>query len=326
MRDHGGNLDWAVAQFGGQAEDWVDLSTGINPFSYPVRNASDKAWTDLPTRTSIARLCEAAAVAYRTEAHIVACAGAQAAIQLVPHLLPVGQAAVLGPTYNEHAAALRASGWRVREAATLDELSGTDLAIVVNPNNPTGRVFTPNELIDVAGTTGLLVIDESFVDPDPATSVAPHLHPSTTNMLVQRSFGKFFGLAGVRLGFVLTGADLADRMRELAGPWAVSGVAIEVGISALTDLEWQADMRRQLGKCAELLDGLAAQAGWDLNGGTALFRTYATPNAEVAQKDLAQRRIWTRRFPYSDRWLRLGLPGDQEAWDRVEEALLRLGE
>ncbi|MEL6643561.1 MAG: threonine-phosphate decarboxylase CobD [Pseudomonadota bacterium] len=326
MRDHGGNLDRAMATFGGTAANWIDLSTGINARPYPVPDLPPEIWQTLPNATSIDRLTAAATQAYRTKATGVPLAGAQAAIQLVPHLLPVGRAAVLGPTYNEHAAALRASGWEVAEVETLEALAGHDLAIVVNPNNPSGKTHDTEELLRLAERVDLLVIDESFADPTPEGDAVQHLDTTTTNILVQRSFGKFYGLAGIRLGFAVTGAELARRVQQLAGPWAVSGPAIEVGVAALKDTTWQADTRARLAAEAVRLDTLAFAAGWDLVGGTSLFRTYATPDASHAQRHLAEHRIWSRRFPYSDTWLRLGLPGQASAWDRLGRALACAGE
>lgn len=323
MRDHGGNLDWAVIAHGGVSEEWVDLSTGINARAYPVPDLSDHAWTALPTQSDLRKLMATARRAYGTSAEVVPLAGAQAAIQLVPRLMPVGSARVLGPTYNEHAAALRHAGWDVTEVSALDDLAGADLAIVVNPNNPDGRSHRPEALIALAQYVGLLVVDESFADPTPALSLAPHLTAESEGILVQRSFGKFYGLAGVRLGFVLTGADLAQSLAALAGPWAVGGPAIALGTAALGDPVWHARTCARLGGEAVRLDSLAEAAGWSLVGGTPLFRTYATPDAEAAQEKLARHRIWTRRFPFSDTWLRLGLPGRAAHWARLEAALTR---
>ena len=165
------------------------------------------------------------------------------------------------------------------------------------------------------------MVDESFADPEPALSVCPLLDAGTDGVVVLRSFGKFYGLAGLRLGFALSGEKIGRRLKELAGPWAVSGPAIAVGTRALRDRDWQRATALRLSGDAATLDKLAASAGWALVGGTPLFRTYDTGDAEGAQGRLARERIWSRIFPYSGGWIRLGLPGDAAAWERLEAAL-----
>ncbi|MGK7753831.1 MULTISPECIES: threonine-phosphate decarboxylase CobD [unclassified Roseovarius] len=318
MRDHGGNLDAAIARLGGTPAEWLDLSTGINPEPYPVPPITADAWAVLPRKSDLARLRDAAASAYATPLRVIPMNGAQGAIQLVPWLAKPGCAAVMAPTYNEHAAALRACGWQVAEVASTDALRGADLAVVVNPNNPDGRRTSPDALLDLAGDVGLLVVDESFVDPEPHLSVASRDCPA--NCLILRSFGKFYGLAGLRLGFALASGAVADRLAELAGPWPVSGPAIEIACTALADKEWQARTVQRLTKDVARLDDLAARAGWTLVGGTPLFRTYEVPEAHTAQEALAMHKVWSRIFPYSNRWLRLGLP-PRTRWTQLEAAI-----
>ncbi|MEL6168758.1 MAG: threonine-phosphate decarboxylase CobD [Pseudomonadota bacterium] len=316
MRDHGGDLDRAIALFGGDPDAWIDLSTGINRIPYPVPDLPPRAWQALPTDAAIRDLVNAARDAYATDAAIVPLAGAQAAIQLFPYLDGPGRAGILSPTYNEHAAALRSAGWAVEPVRSAEDLAGFDLGVVVNPNNPDGQRTNPQLLKDLA--LPRLVIDESFADADPALSLASAAaHPGR---LVLRSFGKFYGLAGLRLGFALSDADTAERLRARAGPWAVSGPSLAIGAAALRDTDWQAATRRRLADDARRLDALAARAGWSLAGGTALFRTYETGDATAAQDGLASHRIWTRRFPYSPTWLRLGLPGESHEWASIEAA------
>lgn len=313
-RDHGGNIDWARAKWGGA--DWIDLSTGINRVPYPLPPLPPEVWTDLPTAEAKARLIAAACAAYGTAAPGVALAGAQAAIQMVPRLGPPGRARVLAPTYNEHAASLRAAGWSVEEVATPEALAGADLAVVVNPNNPDGRCHDPAVLRALAGQVGLLVVDESFADPRPDLSLLPGPGPA----LVLRSFGKFWGLAGVRLGFAFGPAALIDRMAEMVGPWPVSGAAIALGTQALADADWAAATIARLTEDAARMDRLATARGWQLIGGTPLFRSYHAPDAAAAQDHLARHRIWSRIFPWSPSWIRLGLPAPGE-WPRVVAAL-----
>lgn len=318
-RDHGGNLDTAKARFGGTSKEWLDLSTGINPMPYPIPDIAGQAWAVLPRASDMSRLCHAAASAYNTPARVIAMNGAQGVIQLIPWLRTPGRARVLAPTYNEHAAALRACGWQVEEMATVEGLAGADMAVIVNPNNPDGRRTPPHHLRDLAEQVGILVIDESFADPEPELSYAPRLLED--NIVVLRSFGKFYGLAGLRLGFALANGAMAERLAEQAGPWPVSGPAIEIASLALTDYSWQKQMTETLRTGARRLDEMAARAGWHLVGGTPLFRTYATQNAVAAQETLAAHKVWSRIFPYSESWIRLGLAGDAGAWAQLTRAM-----
>jgi cobalamin biosynthetic protein CobC len=317
IRDHGGDIDLAQARFGGS--DWIDLSTGINRMPYPLPSLPVQAWTALPTRAATAALLAAAGAAYRSQASMLATAGAQAAIQLIPKLSAPARARILAPTYNEHAAALRAAGWQVDERSKLAALEGADLAVVVNPNNPDGRSHTREELLQLAARVGRLVVDESFADARPELSLAHEA--GKDGLLVLRSFGKFYGLAGVRLGFVLGSDTNIAALAEMAGPWPVSGPAIAIGMAALSDRSWAEATGARLHADSLRLDALAQSAGWKSLGGTELFRLYDTPDASAAQNRLGSKQIWTRRFPYSDRWLRLGLPGQAIEWDRLAAAL-----
>lgn len=276
-------------------------------------------WTALPTVAATARLLTAAGAAYQSQAPILAVAGAQAAIQLIPRLSAPARARILTPTYNEHGAAFRNAGWQVDEVATLAALEGADLAVVVNPNNPDGRKHAPEDLLRLTTRVGRLVVDESFADARPDLSLAPKAGQG--RLVVLRSFGKFYGLAGVRLGFILgSEADIAT-LAEIAGPWPVSGPAIAIGTAALSDRSWAEATVARLRADAARLDRLAQSAKWKCAGGTDLFRLYDTPNALAAREKLAQHQIWTRMFPYSDHWLRLGLPGQPTEWDRLAAAL-----
>lgn len=316
MRDHGGNIDAAMARFGGA--EWIDLSTGINRVPYPVPEIPLADWTMLPTRTAKTAVLDAARKAYRTDAPMLATAGAQAAIQMIPRLTPAGTARVLGPTYNEHAAALRHAGWQVAQVSQLDQLAGADLAVVVNPNNPDGQMHTSSELLDLARKTRL-VVDESFADARPDISLAPHA--GQDGLIVLRSFGKFYGLAGLRLGFVIASAADIAKLTDMAGPWPVNGAALRIATHALTDDDWaRATVQRLRGE-VKRADRLAQSAGWGVVGGSELFRLYDTPDAIAAQTQLAGHQIWSRVFPYSDRWLRLGLPGGAAEWARFSRAM-----
>jgi cobalamin biosynthesis protein CobC len=320
MLDHGGNLDVALERFGGRLEEWIDLSTGINRCPYPVAELTPRHWTALPSRSDIESLHQAARRAYVTTAPVLATTGAQAAIQLLPLLAPPGRARILAPTYNEYAAILSGAGWTIEQAAVLERLAGADLAIVVNPNNPDGRQHDPAKLLALLPHVGRLVVDESFADSVPGLSLAPEA--GRPGLIVLRSFGKFHGLAGLRLGFVLgSEADVA-AFAGMSGPWPVSGPAVEIGRRALLDRDWADETRARLGRESARLDRLARQSGWTLVGGTPLFRLYETGDAWTAQQRLAEVRIWSRVFRDVPGWLRLGLPGIEAEWERLAAALI----
>ena len=308
-RDHGGNLGAAIQRYGGTRADWIDLSTGINPHPYPVAPLVAEDWNALPDAGLLQDLQVAARQFWQipAEAAVLAAPGASALIAQIPGLAAPRWVRIDLPTYNEHAASFRNHGWH---------LTGADPAearVAVHPNNPDGRLWREDEL-----TAPLTIIDESFCDVCPARSLI-HLaaRPGT---LVLKSFGKFWGLAGLRLGFAIGDPALVQRLADLQGPWAVSGPALKTGIAALSDPDWAAKTRQDLATAAQRLDHLALARGARLVGGTDLFRLYDVDNAAYWQDRLAQAHIWSRIFPYSKTFLRLGLP-PKEAWDRLEATL-----
>jgi cobalamin biosynthetic protein CobC len=310
-RDHGGGLDAAAAAFGGAREDWLDLSTGINPVPYPVGHLTENAWTALPDRAASERF-EAAARqfwAVPDGAAILPAPGASALIARLPTLLTGARVSIPGPTYNEHAASFRTAEW------TVVTDGDADVQVRVHPNNPDGRRMNPGEI----GSTGVTIIDESFCDICPEQSLIAHT--TEPGVIVLKSFGKFWGLAGLRLGAMIAAPDTCRRMTEALGPWAVSGPALEIGARALEDRAWAETTRARLARDAARLDAIMATRDAELVGGTTLFRTYAVRDARALQTRLAQARIWTRVFPYSETWLRLGLPGGEDDWRRLWDAL-----
>lgn len=321
MREHGGNLDHARQRFGGRADDWIDLSTGINRLPYPVCVIAAHHWQALPSRSEIEALHRAAQHAYGTAAPVIAMGGAQAVIQLLPRLAPRGRARILAPTYNEYAPVLSAAGWEVEEVWELDALVGSDLAIVVNPNNPDGRRHAPKDLLALLPRVGHLVIDESFVDAVRELSLASEA--DRPGLLILRSFGKFYGLAGLRLGFAIGHADDIGKLAAASGPWPVSGAAIAIGCRALRDDAWAEATSARLVRDCVRLDEMVQSQGWQLVGGAPLFRLYETPDALAAQQKLAHGQIWSRVFAQNPAWLRLGLPGNESEWMRLAEVLAR---
>ncbi len=304
-RDHGGGLDGAVARFGGARRDWIDLSTGINPVPYPIPPLSDAAWAALPD-TGAADALERAARAHWNvpeQAAVLAAPGASALIARLPGLWPAGRVHIPAPTYNEHAAAFDAHGWQQTERTP-------DIRVLVNPNNPTGHWYGPDDL-----GAPITVIDESFADVAPARSLIAQT--ATPRCLILKSFGKFWGLAGIRLGFAIGAPDLIARLSEMLGPWPVSGIALEIGAHALGDADWADATRARLIRDGARLDALMARSGARNVGGTPLFRLYEVENAAKTQTHLARHHIWSRIFPYSDRLIRLGLPAP-DGWARIE--------
>jgi L-threonine-O-3-phosphate decarboxylase len=324
--EHGGQLRRAAKRYAIRLADWLDLSTGINPWPYPVSPVPLEVWQRLPEDEDEALLD--AARAYYGCASILPVAGSQAAIQALPRLRPACRVGILYPTYYEHARAWRRAGHRVCEydAATLaGALDRLDVVVLVHPNNPTGESFAPAALLEwhtrLAARGGWLVVDEAFMDATPAASLAPFAERD--GLIVLRSLGKFFGLAGARLGFVCAAPPLIARLAEELGPWAVSGPARHAAREALADRSWHETMRARLPAAAARLAALLAAHGLAPHGGTALFQWTRTPQAARWHERLARRGILTRLFRDPPA-LRFGLPGEESAWGRLAEALAAL--
>jgi cobalamin biosynthesis protein CobC len=322
---HGGDLTSARSMFPGAPEPLIDLSTGINPTAYPLPPLSPELFVRLPEPAILDRLCRAAAQAYgaSSAAHVVAAPGAQILLPLAAALVPAGRAAVLGPTYSEHARAAALAGHMVLETSDVARLADADLAIVVNPNNPDGRLIPPEILCALAGALasrgGALVVDEAFIDVGPAdASLAGRV---SAGLIVLRSFGKFFGLAGLRLGFAIAAPEPAARLRAQLGPWPVAGPAIAIGNLALGDTAWIETTRRAVTVAAQRLDSLLIGAGLEIAGGTALYRLVRTNRAALVFERLGRAGIVVRRFTHAPTWLRFGLPGPKWAWERLGVAL-----
>jgi cobalamin biosynthetic protein CobC len=325
---HGGNLGAARDLFPDAPQPFVDLSTGINPRPWDPPQLPPEMLARLPEPVAVASLAATAATAYRAPSPgcIVAAPGTQILIAPVAALVPAGSAAVLGPTYGEFSRAAAAAGHDVTEVSDLGALAHADLAIVVNPNNPDGRLISRRQLLDLAAVRrrGLLVVDEAFMDVGPdGESLCDEVMRG--GLLVLRSFGKFFGLAGIRLGFAVTAPAIAGRLAATLGPWAVSGPAIAIGQQALADVAWIATTRERLARQAGVLDDVLTRAGMEIVGGTSLFRLTRTPAADRLFHHLGRAGILVRRFEAHADWLRFGLPGSDMAWDRLRTALGRDG-
>jgi cobalamin biosynthetic protein CobC len=326
---HGGDLSAARRLFPAAPEPFIDLSTGINPNPYPVPRLPAELFARLPDAAALAGLTAVAATAYGAASaeHVVAAPGTQILLPIVAALVRPGRAAILAPTYAEHARAAAFAGHSVGEVRDIGALAEADLAIVGNPNNPDGRLFAKDELVALARELrrrgGLLVVDEAFMDVGPPR-VSLASEASTGNIVVLRSFGKFFGLAGLRLGFALAAPALAARLASALGPWAVSAPALAIGAKALADRAWIEKTRRRLTKAGARLDAILTAAGLDIVGGTTLFRLTHTRAASAMFHHLGRAGILVRVFPDHAAWLRFGLPARDQDWRRLEIAMAAL--
>ncbi|KQP10663.1 threonine-phosphate decarboxylase [Methylobacterium sp. Leaf99] len=319
---HGGDLDAARALFPEAPAPWVDLSTGINPVPYPCPPLEASAFRRLPSPADLAALNAAAARAYGVAdpAGIVAAPGTQILIETLPRLWPPARVAVVGPTYAEHAAAWGRAGHAV--AAVTDLGADADVMVVVNPNNPDGRTWDAAALLacaeGLAARGGLLVVDEAFADLEAVETLGPHLRPG---LVVLRSFGKTYGLAGLRLGFALAEPAFAARIAEALGPWAVSGPALAIGRAALSDPDWRRTAAAARSADAGRLDRMIARSGGRVVGGTCLFRTADFSDGPGLFARLGEAGIYVRRFEAAPRRLRFGLPADKTEWCRLSRVL-----
>jgi cobalamin biosynthesis protein CobC len=323
---HGGDLALARRLFPGAPEPFIDLSTGINPNAYPVPALRIETYVQLPQSDELAKLLAIAARHYSapSDAHVVAAPGSQMLLPHIARLVPPTRAAILGPTYAEHRRAAAAAGHEVEEVTQIAALRGCPLAIIVNPNNPDGRLLRKALLLELAHEShrqgGLCVVDEAFMD---ALSGEESLAAEVARggIVVLRSFGKFFGLAGLRLGFALADPGIVQRLRDALGPWAIAGPAITIGAAAMEDHLWIAAARTRLALGASRLDALLRGAGLDVVGGTPLFRLVRTPRGSELFQRLGQVGILVRYFPEQPNLLRFGQPGSEEHWERLRRVL-----
>jgi cobalamin biosynthesis protein CobC len=325
--EHGGDLATARRLFPEAPQPFIDLSTGINPHPYPLPLLGANVFAQLPDSAAQLRLSTIAAETYGapSAAHVVCAPGTQLLLPLVARLVPAGRAVILGPTYSEHGRAAAHAGHAVLDAGNVEDLQGADLAVVVNPNNPDGRIIGKEELLALSDELnvrgGLLLVDEAFMDVGPPeASLAGEIDRG--NIVLLRSFGKFFGLAGLRLGFALAAPELATKLNASLGPWAVSSPAIAIAQQALADAAWIDATRIRLASAAKKLDQLLADAGLQVIGGTSLFRLVRTSRAKAIFQHLGAGGIIVRHFREHATWLRFGIPGEPY-WNRLGLTLAR---
>lgn len=323
---HGGALDAVQSRFGDAPTPWIDISTGINPWPYPDTQISASAHTLLPTQTLYETCQKAMARAIGVEPDtLVLAPGSELLIRLLPSVVSAKTIAILSPSYGDHARAWQGDGRTVIETADPLALADkVDAIIICQPNNPDGRVFSAEALDDAMAQlnrkSGWLIIDEAYVDLAPNLSLAPRAEHS--NMVILRSFGKFFGLAGLRLGGLIAPQSVRTAMRQRLGEWPVSGAALEIGARAYADLEWQDQIRQKLTEKRIALDAILTEVGIKAITGTDLFRYIETPgDAHALWTHLAHSGIYARRFDWTQRHLRIGLPKDQNSLDRLQASL-----
>lgn len=323
---HGGNLAAARRLFPDAPEPWIDLSTGINPVPYPLDGLSHGSFARLPQPAEIAGLEAIAASAWGVAdaCSIVAAPGTQTILHLLPTFLPARRIGILGATYSGHAQAWANAGRELVQVEEAEALADFDFGVIVNPNNPDGRTVPLRLLTLIAKRLalrgGMLAVDEAFVEASAGLrSLAPHAH--ACGALVLRSFGKIYGLAGLRLGFAVAPPMVATALRQALGAWPVSGPAIDIGQQALADTAWLADAQHRLAGDCQQLDRLLRRAGFDALCGTPLFRTARHPGAPALFQRLCTAGILVRPFAQQPEQLRFGLPGTPDAWARLAAVL-----
>lgn len=313
---HGGRLAAAKAAFPDAPLPWLDLSTGINPRPYPSRRATVAALQRLPDPEEIRELEAVAARAFgAAPEQVAAVPGTEAALRALPRLLKARSAAIVSPTYGGHAEAWRLAGAKVACVSWEQASQGAEEAVVlVNPNNPDGATIAEPDVGD-----RWLILDEAFAETVSAAILRQdERHRRRT--IILRSFGKFYGLPGVRLGFVIAEPGIAARVSAAFGDWPIGAEAIAAGLAAYSDAAWVERTRIRLQGDAAKLDELLRKAGFDIVGGTSLFRLAAVPDASRRFMALARQGVLVRPFSDHPTWLRFGLPKTKD-WPRLAAAL-----
>ncbi len=323
---HGGNLAQASKRFGPPKEGWLDLSTGINPSPYPSDRITFSNLDRLPDPTDQSKLLSAAREYFSCpkQTGIVAAPGTQMILQWLPRLFNQSSIAIVEPTYGEHRATWTLAGHDIVGCKNIEEAeSKASMVVVVNPNNPDGTQYANDQLLALAGRLhergGLLVVDGAFEDVLEQQPMSTLSGPE--GLVVLRSFGKFFGLAGIRLGFALCHQNLATKLESFLGPWAVSQPAIAAGCAAMTDKIWIKETQEHLQKSTKELDQLLESVSLNIIGGTTLFRLVEMANADKLYQHLGKAGILVRPFDENPNWLRFGLPGNVKNIKRLREAL-----
>ena len=325
---HGGVLDRMRAEFPAAPEPWLDLSTGINPVPYKIDPMVLNSLGQLPTsQASISCINAMAQAIGAPPTTLLLAPGSELLIRMLPRVISPRRVVVLSPSYGDHAEVWRHAGHQViAEADPLGAVDAADAVVICNPNNPDGQVFKP-EILErareqLASRGGWLIIDEAYADLSPNISMADN--GGKDGLIILRSFGKFYGLAGLRLGAIIAPLAVRKALSQQLGVWPVGTLALTVGANAYADYEWQEITRRRLSQSVESLDAVLFAAGLDVVGGTDLFRYVACEHAHAIWAQLAQDAIYVRRFNHSERHLRIGIPADHCAQTRLRSSLISL--
>ncbi len=322
---HGGALDVIAEQYPNAPAPWIDLSTGINPWPWPVQACEQVSLNQLPTKSAYQDCAKAMSQYLNTRVeNILLSPGSELLIRLLPTIISPRHVVIHSPTYGDHYQAWKAAESHVLETRNpLAHAAEADCVVICNPNNPDGHIYSRKELTDalevLSSSNGNLIVDEAYADLDPNLSLADLA--GQKGLIILRSTGKFFGLAGLRLGALLAHETILNTMRERLGVWSISSQALHIGTAAYQDFDWQIQTRSKLKSAAQRLDDLLENSAVNLVGGTSLFRFLETENAHQAWDILASQGIYTRRFSWSSKHLRIGLPQNEDASNRLAQAL-----
>lgn len=329
---HGGDIQKAMqlaSESGfdaGKADDWLDLSTGINPNPYPISDISPSHWHRLPQKSDTDALRDAALTYYGAPSsnHIMPAPGSSILINMLPTLLDAQPISIVAPTYGDHATAWERGGHTIKQIGALEMSDPSGITILVNPNNPDGTLYDSETLKAQArlhgDAGGILIVDEAFGDCVPHHSAVPLT--GEHNVIVLKSMGKFFGLAGMRLGFAIARPDICARLSAHLGPWALSGPALSLGLKALQDTKWHEQTRGGLKAASSKLNHLLHNCGLERVGHTDLFTLIENKKAGSLFERLLKNKIYVRRFDYNPHWLRIGLPDSDENYSRLQQAII----
>ncbi|MCI2284082.1 threonine-phosphate decarboxylase CobD [Colwellia sp. MSW7] len=342
---HGGQLQQVAKQYNIPAENWLDLSTGIAPFSYPIPSIPEKVYQSLPQTSSDLKT---AAKRYYNADNLLVTNGSQAIIKLLPTLWrkknPLSTTVYLPEQgYKEHALAWQTAGftvyWYKNELLEQEPIENNTVLVIINPNNPTGQLYSQSTLIKyqekLEKSNGLLVIDEAFIDVvSPSHSMSHTINSNSNtinNTLILRSFGKFFGLAGIRIGFLIGSETWIEKFNDQLGPWQVNGPAQFIAQSALSDYQWHEQQKQKLQLLSADLRTILTKSipSEYINKitGTDLFQTvYFTESTETKSRaenyyaSLCQQAVYAR-LTDDKQALRFGL-AKKNQHERLKNALL----
>ena len=327
---HGGDLTEAQRLYNHiLIDNWIDLSTGINSNSYDNLDIDLSDLDKLPTRYSYDKLISVAKSYYDVcdASGICISSGAQSLINILPYMFNIKKnIAILSPTYSEHALSWKKANFSIREINQIDQISNEDIVVVTNPNNPDGLVYSHSNIEDIYGkiviNNGLLIIDESFIDVTPELSFVNKI--KNRNIIVLKSFGKFFGLAGLRLGFAIGNQEQISNLKNMLGPWPASTIALSIATKAMLDINWIVSTRLSLLKLSKELNIILSTSGYNIIGSTAFFTLISMENVINLHSELADKGIWTRVFDYNNQWLRIGVPKDKKTLEYFYNAIKKI--